>query len=84
MNYNTLILFFHKLSIMILDLIKLSSYDTFSHSVSQRDGQRRENFFFSIFAPTLGGYKCHFSDLKCGQKWKKKFSLLTVSFNPFD
>ena len=56
----------------------------FSFFVSQMDGQRREKFFCSIFAPILGGYKCHYSDLKWGQKWKKKISPLTVSFNLFD
>jgi hypothetical protein len=42
------------------------------------DSQWRENFF-SIFAPTLGGYKYHFNDLKWGAKIENKnFSLLTV------
>jgi hypothetical protein len=85
MNYSALTLSPHELPTMTLDLAKLLSYDTFPPSVSQKDSQRRDNFFFFIFAPTLGGYKCHFSDLKWGQKWKKKFlSPLTVSFNPFD
>jgi hypothetical protein len=30
------IFFFHKLLIIILDLIKVSSYDTFLHTISQR------------------------------------------------
>ena len=38
----------------------------------KRRSTERE-YLFSIFAPTFGGYKCHFSDLKWGQKWKKKF-----------
>jgi hypothetical protein len=74
MNYSASALSPHKLPTMTLDPIKLPSYDTFLPFVNQMDGQRRENFFFSIFAPILGGYKCHFSDLKWGQKWEKKFS----------
>jgi hypothetical protein len=44
----------------------------------QSKGQPMEReiyLFISIFAPTLGGCKCHFSDLKWGQKWKKEISL---------
>jgi hypothetical protein len=32
-------------------------------------------YLFLVFTPTLGGYKCHFSDLKWGQKWEKNVSL---------
>jgi hypothetical protein len=35
-NYSVLTLFLHKLSIIILDPIKLSSYDIFPTSVSQK------------------------------------------------
>jgi hypothetical protein len=55
MNYSALTLFSHELSIMTLDPIKLPSDDTFLPFVSQMDSQRRDNFFFSIFAPTLEG-----------------------------
>jgi hypothetical protein len=55
MNYSALALFPHELPIMTLDPIKLLFYDTLPPFVSQRDGQRRENFFSSIFAPILGG-----------------------------
>ena len=66
MNYGALTFFSQELPTMILDPIKLLSYDIFSHFVSQMDSQRKEIFFFSIFASTLRG--CHFSDLKWGQK----------------
>ena len=76
MNYSALTLSPNELLTMMFDPIKLPSYDTFSHFVSQRDGQWREQFiFFSIFAPTLEGYKYHFSDLKLGKNGKKNFSL---------
>jgi hypothetical protein len=55
MNYSALTLFPHELPTITLDPIKLSFYDTLPPFVSQRDGQRREKFFFSIFAPILGG-----------------------------
>jgi hypothetical protein len=45
-NYNALTLSPHELSTMTFDLIKLLSYDTFSISVSQKDGQQRKIFFF--------------------------------------
>ena len=81
MNYGSLTLFLYELSTIILDPIELPSYDTFPIFVSQMDSQRRE-IFFSIFALILGGYKCHFSDLKWGQKWKTKISLFVDC--PFD
>jgi hypothetical protein len=55
MNYGALTLFPHELPTMTLDPIKLPSDDTFPPFVSQMDSQRRDNFFFSIFAPTLEG-----------------------------
>jgi hypothetical protein len=82
MNYNALTLFPHEVLTMTLDPIKLLFYNTFLPSVSQRDSQHRDNFF-SHFAPTLRGYKCHFSDLKWGQKWEKKLiSPLTLVLTP--
>jgi hypothetical protein len=55
MNYGALTLFPYELPTMTLDPIKLPSDNTFSHFVSQMDSQWRDNFFFSIFAPTLEG-----------------------------
>jgi hypothetical protein len=55
MNYSALALFPHELPTMTLDPIKLPFYDTLPNFVSQRDGEWRDKFFFSIFAPILGG-----------------------------
>jgi hypothetical protein len=55
MNYSALALFSHELPTITFDLIKLQFYDTLPPFVSQRDSQRREKFFFFIFAPISGG-----------------------------
>jgi hypothetical protein len=36
---------------------------------------------FSIFASILGGYKCHFNDLKWGQKWTNKKKKIYLSID---
>ena len=70
---STLTFFSNKLSIMTLVLIKLPSYSTFSHFVSQRDNQQREKFLFSIFALTLNHKNDTYILIKWGQKWKQNF-----------
>jgi hypothetical protein len=63
MNYSALTFFLHELPIITLDPIKLSFYDTLPPFVCQRDGQRRENFFFHFY-PHFRRVKVCFSDLK--------------------
>ena len=66
--------FSYKLPTMTFNPIKLSSYNNFPLSVSQRNGQWRDNFF-PIFVPILGGYKCYFIGLKWGKNGRKKKTL---------
>jgi hypothetical protein len=56
MNYSALTLSSHELPTMILDPIKLPSYDIFFPFCQSKGwSMEREFFFFFIFAPTLGG-----------------------------
>ena len=74
MNYNALMLFPHKLSIMTFDPIKLPSYDIFPYFVSQRNSQQRY-IYISFLPPFLEGISVILVIWSGGKNEKKNFSL---------